>query len=137
MPERETSVGALARQLCARMDQLGLSTRQLAKSLDITYEHARRILKGEGIPSKYVLREIATVLEMDLRDLECAANIDRVRKRFGNVPAISINAELLPIQEAWSDLTAEQRTDLIDLAQKWARRNRAQRIEPTSDSEVF
>ena len=109
------------------MQERGVSVRELAESLVLSYEHVRKIVRGEAIPSKHLLRSVAELLQLDLTELESLADVDKVRKKFPHFPTgmLAKNPELEPIERFWDVLTPEQRQDLAMLAQRWAGRNKA------------
>jgi ribosome-binding protein aMBF1 (putative translation factor) len=43
-----------AQMVSAKMEALGISIRDLAYKVDTTYEHIRRLVRGEAVPSKHL-----------------------------------------------------------------------------------
>jgi transcriptional regulator with XRE-family HTH domain len=109
------------------MEEKGMSIRELSVAVETTYEHIRRIVKGEGIPSKFMLKDICEKLHINYKEAEKAATADRIAKRFGSIPIelSGKNPEMEPLDRIWTKLTDEQKHDLISMAQTWAKRNRA------------
>jgi hypothetical protein len=53
------------------------------------------------------------------------AGVPSLTRNFGPLPTeLSANPELQPLEQIWSDLTAEHKQDLIVLASRWAERDR-------------
>jgi hypothetical protein len=52
------------------MTAKGVSIRSLAIMLGVTYEQARRIVRGEAVPSKPSLKLISLELELDFNQLD-------------------------------------------------------------------
>jgi transcriptional regulator with XRE-family HTH domain len=109
-----------------RMEDRGLSIRDLAAKLDITYEHVRRITRGEGVPSKFVLKAVCEALGLNFKEAEKLATADRIQKKYGDVPLelAGKEPELEPLERVWSELSEEQKRNILSMAQAWARSNR-------------
>lgn len=101
------------------------SIRSLAKATGISYEHARKIVRGEASPSRHLLPVICQWLGIDPVRSQTLANMDRVRRKM---PDIAIGVEtsdpqLEPLIKIWGKLNTHQREDLISLATRWANRH--------------
>ena len=122
----EIVTGALAQRLCDRMEELEVSIKSFAEKIKTSYEHTRKIAKGETVPSRHLLPDIAEALGLNLLELEALANRDRARKKFPSVALgpKAANPELEPLENVWNDLSEDQRDDLILLAQRWSLRER-------------
>jgi transcriptional regulator with XRE-family HTH domain len=109
------------------MAEQGLSTKDMSDKLELTYEHVRRIVKGEGVPSKYILKAFCEILGLDYVEAYKAMTADQIEKKYGGVPAelSGKNPELEPIERAWHHLTAEQKADAISMITGWSKRNRS------------
>jgi transcriptional regulator with XRE-family HTH domain len=125
-PTLEAPRTQLAELLTSKMEEQGMTMNELAEKLDVTYEHVRRIVRGEGIPSKYVLKLIAEVFKFKYHDLEKIAVSDKIKKKYGSIPAELAGKDptLEPLEKLWFKLHEEQRAALIDMASSFARRNR-------------
>lgn len=113
--------------IVAAMEKKELSIRDMALKMDTAYEHMRRIVRGESIPSKLMLRAICTLLEIDFHEAEKASTSDHITKKYGDIPAelSGKNPELTPIEKAWRHLNEDQKRDAITMVQGWAKRNKA------------
>jgi transcriptional regulator with XRE-family HTH domain len=109
-----------------RMQKLGLSIRDVSGNVDMTYEHVRRIVRGEALPSRFVLKPMCEYLGLNYKEADKLANADRIRKKFGTIPLelAGKNPELEPIEKVWNKLTEQQKRDAISMIQGWARNNR-------------
>lgn len=105
------SKGRLARALTARMNELDLTVRQIAERTGLTYEHIRKLVRGEAYPSKLALREICSVLGLDVRQMETLAVADRVESKYGGIPhaLAGKHPELSLLAPWWDRLTADQK----------------------------
>lgn len=112
-----------------RMDELGMDIGGLKKVLDTSYEHARRIVRGEGVPSRPVLRLISQQLQLDFRKIDALATAAQIRKKYGEAvfDMMGRNPELEPIERAWPSLTEQQKHDAIAMITGWAKRSRGLR----------
>lgn len=111
------------------MTEKNLSIRGMAEKVDLTYEHMRRIAKGESVPSTVILRAICKVLDIDFDTAQRFAVASKIREKYGNIPAeiAGKEPELEPIERAWQHLTDAQKQDAVTMIQGWAKRNRAMR----------
>lgn len=122
--KQNTRVGEMISDAMAKK---GWSIKDLSDALEITYEHVRRIVKGEGVPSKPMLKLICQNLDINFTDeVYKSLTADQIEKRYGKVPAelSGKNPELDPIERAWSSLTSDQKHDVIGMVQMWSRRNK-------------
>jgi len=111
--------------LTKRMLELKLSLRDLANETGRTYEHVRKIAKGDTVPSRFMVQALADALKVDKNELDRTATSDRIRIKFGKIPLelAKKNPELEPLERAWKHLSLEHKEALIDLAQVWAKRD--------------
>lgn len=123
---QQTQSKKLAQFIEEAMNDTGMSIKDVAMNSETTYEHIRRIVRGESIPSKYALREICRVLGADFPTALKLSQTDKLHKTFGDLPAelAGKRPELQPIERVWDDLSEQHKKDLLDLAQQWAKRDR-------------
>ena len=102
-----------------------LSTRQLAERTGTTYEHIRKLLAGEALPSKRLLKDIAQVLGTSASLLQEAADLHRVEHKYGKLllRVAGRNPELHQLDLLWPSLTGIQKDELIALARFFVDRN--------------
>jgi hypothetical protein len=106
------STGRLARALAARMNELDLSIKDLASSSSLTYEHVRKLVKGEAYPSRLALRELCRVLTLDHSQMDQLAIADRLEKKYGGIPhALAGRHPDLSLLAQWWDLLTEEQKD--------------------------
>lgn len=108
------------------MDAVGVDIRWLAQNAHITYEHARRIVRGEAVPSNVLLGVVANLLQLDLKTLERASMYDRINYKYNGLPVelAGKNPEFEPFERVLAKLTPQQRKDLLNLATSWAKANK-------------
>ncbi len=133
-----TQMPRLSEIISEIMEKRGLTINSLAKLMDLSYEHTRRIVRGESIPTKFVLKAICDELKLPYKQLLDTANADNLTKKYGDLLAVMVgkNPAMEPLERIWDDLTEDQQQDLIAMAQGWARRTRASRtsLGPESDA---
>jgi transcriptional regulator with XRE-family HTH domain len=103
--------GRLARALVERMNELDLTIRQLAAATRLTYEHIRKLVKGEAHPSRLALQELCRVLHLESARMEPLAVADRIEKKYGGIPhaLAGSHPELALLAPWWDMLTQEQK----------------------------
>jgi len=119
------------------MQELNLSIADLAAQVGTTYEHVRNIVKGNAVPSKFMVPALAEALKINRDDLERLATADRIRSKFGTIPLelSGKNPELEPLERVWNHLSAEHKADLIAQAKAWAKRDRERVVKPSKDKQ--
>ncbi len=101
--------GRFARALVERMHQLDVTIRQLAERSGLTYEHIRKLAKGEAFPSRLALRQLCLLLRLDSGEMERLAVADRLEKKYGGIPhALAGKHPELSLLEPWWDRLTEQ-----------------------------
>jgi transcriptional regulator with XRE-family HTH domain len=103
--------GRLARALVERMNQLDFTIRQLAQRTGLTYEHIRKLAKGEAHPSRLSLQEVCRALQLPAEEMESLAVADRIEKKYGGIPhaLAGHHPELSLLAPWWDMLTREQK----------------------------
>jgi transcriptional regulator with XRE-family HTH domain len=123
----EPTVTRVSEVMTAAMEDQGLSIRDLAEKVDVTYEHIRGIVRGHVVPHKFLLKAISDALGLDEHELQKTAVADSIEKKHGKIPLelSGKNPELEPIERAWAHLSPEHKDDLIMMAQTFARSDKA------------
>lgn len=108
------------------MDAKGFSAKQLADRVKITYEHVRKLIRGDAYPSKSLLTVICQELGWDAERATELAHTDKIERKFGGVPAMLAgkNPELSDIERNWEYLNYDQRNTVKVLISALADRNR-------------
>lgn len=137
MKTEETTVPRLAEMITARMQEGGVTTLDLAKKLDISYEHMRRVVKGM-IPSRFVLKALCEELKLPYKQVLDLANADKIKEKYGDLPAVMAGKKpgMEPLERIWDYLTEDQQKDLVLMAQEWAKRTRAKRAQLEHDAKA-
>lgn len=126
MAVKHTTVGGI---IADAMQERGVGIRELAEQLELTYEHTRRIVRGEYTPNKFTLKPICDFLGLNFDEAWQTGLGERIRKKYG-VVADSLTPKskgLEPIEKVWEDLTKEQQHDAVGMITAWAKNNRKER----------
>jgi predicted transcriptional regulator len=68
----------------ARMAELGISAKDLSTRSSVTYEHIRKLIKGQCLPSPVCLRKLSAALDMNEKEMSGRVEKDRAIFGFGN-----------------------------------------------------
>ena len=119
---------ALSELIEEAMDAKGMGIRELAIAAGITYEHARRVVRGENIPSNPLLKVFSGILGLDEKLIERTATHDRLNIKFGGIPMelSGKDPSLAPMERLWPKLSQEQHKNLLSIATSWAKMNAQQ-----------
>lgn len=66
------------------MNEVGLSTAQVANKADLSYEHVRKLILGICLPSASALQRLCGVLGLSQRNMEQRVARDRMHFKFGD-----------------------------------------------------
>jgi transcriptional regulator with XRE-family HTH domain len=124
--------GRFGTGLRSAMDAKGVSAKDLADRVNITYEHVRKLIRGDAYPSKALLTLICQTLSWDPDKATQLASTDKIERKFGGVPALLAgkNPELVEIERHWDYLTPEQKETVKVLIAALADRNRVVTHKP-------
>lgn len=127
----ESEKGGFAQRICEQMEKLELSITSVADQLGISYEHMRKICRGETFPSKFMLSPLGAILQLSEQELENLMVADKIRQKYGRIPT-SIsgkNPELEPLERIWPRLTESQKEELLVIARALTNWNRKKKAE--------
>lgn len=107
--------------IAQHMAEQGVTIRDLSTRVRITYEHARRIVRGEAIPSTELATRISHVLSMNPDQLLLLGKADRMKEKF-DVEILSVpdSDDVETLKGIWTILSTERRRDLIEIAKLFA-----------------
>jgi transcriptional regulator with XRE-family HTH domain len=101
--------GRLAQALAERMNELDVTIRQLAEGTGLTYEHIRKLVKGEASPSKLALQEVCRALELPPEKMQELVVADHIERKYGGIPhALAGKHPELSLLAPWWDLLTEE-----------------------------
>jgi transcriptional regulator with XRE-family HTH domain len=111
------------------MEEQGVEVKDLAKDIESTYEHIRKLIKGMAYPSQYMLERLAKRLKFDLKDASVLVDQDKMQRKFGKNFKILTGKD--PIVEEFvpliHGLTPEQREMFKAQMSAVGKQNRANR----------
>jgi transcriptional regulator with XRE-family HTH domain len=76
----------LAARLDTRMKEKKIDLLSLSDKAGSTYEHVRKIVRGASYPSKFFLKVLCDVLDMDFAETDMLLQVDKLRQRYGFIP---------------------------------------------------
>jgi transcriptional regulator with XRE-family HTH domain len=71
-------------RLAQRMNEVGVSTAEVAIKARLTYEHVRKLILGNYLPSASVLERLCGVLGLSRHDMKQRVARDRMIFKFGD-----------------------------------------------------
>lgn len=92
------------------MNELDLSTKELASRVDLTYEQVRKLRLGHCLPSHRALEVLCAVLRVSKRDMSQRVAKDRMVFKFGDAAweYWGVNPNAAPLYILFPLLTEEQ-----------------------------
>ena len=67
-----------------RVNEKGVSIRELAREVGVTYEHIRKLISGYCLPSESLLEKLCGTLGLNKKEMSARVAKDRVIFRFGD-----------------------------------------------------
>jgi transcriptional regulator with XRE-family HTH domain len=110
VPQAQERLGFFNARLCQRMNELDLSTRELASRVDLTYEPVRKLRLGHCLPSPSALERLCALLRVGKRDMSQRVARDRMIFKFGDAAWAywGINPMAAPLYIFFPLLTKEE-----------------------------
>jgi transcriptional regulator with XRE-family HTH domain len=127
MTKAQSVPSRLSETITARMKEKGVSIRDLSDAIDTVYEHTRRIVRGEALPSTLRLRVICDVLNLPYKELLQSMHEAKIRETSGDLLLAMAGKKpgMEELERVWDLLTPVQQQDITGIAQAWAKRSRA------------
>lgn len=110
MRHTQERLGFFNARLCQRMNELDISTGELATRVDLTYEQVRKLRLGHCLPSPSALERLCAVLRVSKRDMSQRVLKDRMIFKFGDAAWAywGINPKAAPLYIFLPLLTREE-----------------------------
>jgi hypothetical protein len=67
-----------------QMRDKGFEVINVADMTEATYEHVRRIVRGDSFPSPYFLRVLCEKLDLDMVEMKKLIAVDKIRAKYGD-----------------------------------------------------
>ena len=118
-------MGFFSTKLADAMDRDDISARHLAAQVDCCYEHIRKLLRAEVLPSSRLARRLCRVFKWKEGDVRELVLLDDARIRYGEVfwRAQGKDPRVEPFYIIGPYLTDEQHSFLIETARRFAAAN--------------
>lgn len=103
-------MGFFNMRLIQRMNEVGVSPRQLALSVRLSYEQVRKLIMGRCLPSESTLERVRVSLDLNKRDMKHRVARDRMIFKFGDAAWTywGINPKAGPLYILFPLLTKEE-----------------------------
>lgn len=102
-----------------RQHEPSLSIRELADELGLTYEFARKLVRGYNLPTRGSMIIMASLFGVQVTRLEEFAQEDRMTAEFGpEITSIIINPETRTLVSGLAELNEAERQEVLSLLQK-------------------
>jgi hypothetical protein len=113
------------------LEAKGKNIKWLADQVGTTYEHIRKLIRGEAFPSRLLLPHIINALGLNKEKVQNMVISDRLRKEFGGIPdaLAGKTPRMVKIESVLEKLTDEQFDNLLGMAQGMADINRVGRTK--------
>ena len=123
---KSEQMGFFSTKLADAMDKRSVSARRLAAEVDCCYEHVRKLLRAEALPSPRLARELCRVFKWKQGDVRGLVLLDHLRKRHGEVfwRAQGKDPKVEPFYIIDPYLTDEQHSFLMETARRCVTANR-------------
>lgn len=105
------------------MRSQGVTLRDLEKVTEFSYEHMRKIRAGRPLLSKEVCDMICEHLGLDKKAMWALVEVEKMKNKFGEVPA-----ELIPpaddrLKQYWGVLTRDEKSEIVAIAEAYHRKH--------------
>ena len=122
----EPSESLFGTKLQEALDKKSMQIRDASDLIGSTYEYMRKMVRGQALPSKYMLRTLCDKLGMDFDEAERLVAADHMQKKHGGIPMelAGISPELEPFQRGWVKLTKDQKNHLLTTLRTFLTHNR-------------
>lgn len=119
-------LGFFNTRLEQRRNEVGISVRELATEAGSTYEHVRKLIMGQCLPSDSMLGRLCTALELNKREMSRRVLKDKMIFRFGDAAwqAAGIDARAAPCYILFPLLSRSERECFLVQLRALAENNR-------------
>src|SRR5438552_8963387 len=97
----KTAVSRLALELARRIEAQHLTVKDVASEAKLTYEHMRKLVNGEALPSIEALQRISKVLNADLHEMTTLLFAEKALRTYGSDTVVQTsgkNNEMAPLE---------------------------------------
>jgi hypothetical protein len=108
-------------------DGLRITLRDLEKGTEFSYEHLRKVCAGEPVVSEECNRDICRFLKLNEEEMWHLAKAEKFRRKNPEVMPSVLVPQDASLKECWSDLTRQQKQQIVEIAKGMATMNRAQK----------
>ena len=108
-------LGFFSEKLKDSMVRFNLSQQSTAARLGCSYEHVRKMVRGECWPSQELLRKLCSIFEWEIKAIEKLRRLDDARRRFGPTfwTVLGKDPRAEPFYILWPYLSREERNIMV------------------------
>lgn len=103
--------------LLRTIERQGISLTDLARRVNSTYEHIRRLVRGLSYPSPPLLHSIARELGDSSEKLQQIMELDKIYDKYGRIPQFLMVKSTIPpsMRDGFQKLSARNKTIVVEL----------------------
>ena len=111
--------GSIAEAMNGAMATKNIGLRDLEGRTGISYEHLRKMSKGEATPSPSKLVSICKILDLDLHSMQALEAAQRMQKKYGSISHVipGRDRDLAKIESMWPKLSKSRRSVVMKLVE--------------------
>jgi hypothetical protein len=135
---KDETYHAFADRLEECLEERGWSILTLAERAELTYEHARKLVRGLAFPSKRLLTVLCDLLGLHGEEIERLVIADKIRRKYGTIPLeiAGKNPRFERFEHLLPKLTEDQFLDIYAVAEGIVRRSRQRRLSNTNGRRI-
>jgi hypothetical protein len=131
-PEYET----YADHMRKAMREKTITLRDIASASHYSYEHLRKIRQGRSLLSREASDVVCAILGLDKQAMWALVSTEKIKHRFGDVPAELVPAPDDRMARHWSVLTPAEQQQIVAMVETLARRHLAVRDDDSEEELV-
>jgi transcriptional regulator with XRE-family HTH domain len=109
---------AYAKAMKTAMKQRTVTIRELARRLDYSYEHVRKVVRGEPVVSPEMNEKICKALHLNQAQMWAIAEREKAVRKIDQIP---LEHRPIPTElaQSWGRLTGDQQQKILALVRGW------------------
>jgi hypothetical protein len=100
--------------------------KRLKKRVPFSYEHLRKIMRGEPVVSEECNLALCKALNLDVKAMWELAQVEKLRKRNPHLATLTVLEPDESLRDVWTKLTREQRQQIAAIARGMLLQNELQ-----------
>lgn len=108
----------LSKMIESALEEKGISVRELALKVGVTYEYMRLVVRGGRVPKRPTLINICRELGLDVKEAERQVRLQKMQADLSEVYAV-LPDDLQVVAKNWDLLSGTQRKFITDTVSNW------------------